>query len=48
LTTGFSCILWLAAISPVVLTTIIIRLRKKATQGHEQQKSRIKKTIPPA
>jgi LytS/YehU family sensor histidine kinase len=45
LTTGFSCILWLAAISPVALTTIIIRLRKEATQGHEQQKSRIKKTI---
>jgi len=40
-----SFILWLAAISPVILTTIIIRLRKEATQRGEHQKNRIEKTI---
>jgi sensor histidine kinase YesM len=42
---GFSVILWVAAISPVMLTMIIIRLRTKAVQNHKDQKSRIKKTI---
>jgi len=42
---GFSVILWVAAISPVMLTMIIIRLRTKALQSHNHQKSRIKKTI---
>jgi len=40
-----SFILWLAAISPVILTTIIIRLRKEATQRGEHQKNRMEKTI---
>ncbi|HEX5152299.1 MAG TPA: histidine kinase [Parafilimonas sp.] len=42
---GFSFILWVAAISPVMLMMIIIRLRKKAVQNHKHQNNRIKKTI---
>jgi sensor histidine kinase YesM len=41
----FSFVLWVAAVSPLILTLIILRLRTKATQNHEHQKSRVEKTI---
>jgi len=44
-TPGFSVILWVAAISPVMLAMIIIRLRTKAIQNHKHQTNKIKKTI---
>jgi sensor histidine kinase YesM len=42
---SFSFVLGMAAISPFILTVIIVRLRTKATQNDEHQKSRVEKTI---
>ncbi len=42
---SFSFILWVASASPVILATIIIRLRTEVRQNLEYQKNRIEKTI---
>ena len=42
---GSTFILWVAAIYPVMLAMIIIRLRRTAIQNHNHQKNRITKTI---